>query len=59
MVVFSLSNGMLTKLPIKVPIKIRKIMSGVKPMFSKAMLMAPKKTRPTTTNNKASGMLAK
>jgi len=54
MVVFSLSNGMLMKLPIKVPIKIRKIIRGVKPMFSKAMLMAPKKTKATTTNNKVS-----
>ena len=54
MVVLSLSNGMFMELPIKVPIKIRKMMKGVKPIFSKAMLMAPKKTRPTTTNNKAS-----
>jgi hypothetical protein len=45
---------MLMKLPIKVPTKISKIITGVKPTSSKAMLMAPKKTRATTTNNKAS-----
>jgi len=45
---------MLMKLPIKVPTKIRKMIKGVKPILLKAMLMAPKKTRPTTTNNKAS-----
>ena len=44
MVVLSLSNGILMKLPIKVPIKIRKMINGVKPIFSKAMLMAPKKS---------------
>lgn len=54
MVALNLSNGMLMKLPIKVPTKIRKMIKGVKPIFLKAMLMAPKKTRPTTTNNKTS-----
>ena len=40
------------KLPIKVPTKIRKMVRGVKPMFLKAMLTAPKKIKPTTTNTK-------
>lgn len=53
MVVFSLTNGMLMKLPIKVPTKIRKIVKGVKPIFLNAILMAPKKTKPTTTSNNA------
>jgi hypothetical protein len=42
------------KLPSKEAIKIRKIISGVKPMLLKATLRAPKKMRPTTINNTAS-----
>jgi hypothetical protein len=42
------------KLPIKVLIKIKKTVKGVKPTFSKAMLTAPIKTNATTANAKTS-----
>lgn len=45
-VVLSFINGMLMKLPAKVAMRIKAVISGLKPTSSKATLMTPMKIKP-------------
>jgi hypothetical protein len=45
-------SEMLMALPSKVPMRISRMTTGVKPMFENATPMTPTKTKPTTVTNR-------